>query len=51
MIFCNHFLIAKGKGILAIPSEQTDTFKSLLLAYYEGKEEKKIKNGCKKSAI
>lgn len=48
VIFCNHFLIAKGKGILAIPSEQTDTFKSLLLAYYEGKEEKKIKKWLQK---
>lgn len=42
-IFTNHYLISKGKGIISIPTEVIDEFKSLLIAYYEGKDVKKIK--------
>ena len=47
VIFSNHYLISKGKGIIAIPSELTDEFKDLLISYYEGKEEKQIKKFIK----
>ena len=47
IIFCNHYLISKGKGIIAIPAELTEEFKNLLIPYYEGKDEEKIKNFIK----
>ena len=46
VIFCNHYLISKGKGIIAIPVELTEEFKDLLIHYYEGQDEEKIKNIC-----
>ena len=47
VIFSNHYLISKGKGIIAIPAELTEEFKDLLIPYYEGKDEKKIKKFIK----
>lgn len=43
VIYSNHYLISKGKGIIAIPAELTEEFKDLLILYYEGKDEKQIK--------
>lgn len=48
VIFSNHYLISKGKGIIVIPAELTEDFKELLISYYEGKDEKKIKIFIKK---
>lgn len=40
VIFANHFLIARGLGIIAIPAELADEYKRLLLHHYEtGKKE------------
>ena len=47
VIYSNHYLISKGKGIIAIPAELTEEFKDLLIPYYEGKDEKKIKKFIK----
>ena len=47
VIFCNHYLISKGKGIIAIPAELTDEFKDLLIPFYEGKNGKNIKKFIK----
>ena len=47
VIFSNHYLISKGKGIIVIPSELTEEFKDLLIPYYEGKNEKQIKKFIK----
>ena len=47
VIFSNHYLISKGKGIIAIPAELTEEFKDLLIPYYEGKDENKIKKFIK----
>ena len=47
VIFCNHYLISKGKGIIAISSELTEEFKELLILYYDGKDEKQIKKFIK----
>lgn len=47
IIFSNHYLIARGKGVIAIPSELTEEFKNLLIPYYEGKDEKNIKKFIK----
>ena len=43
VIFSNHYLISKGKGIIAIPAELTAEFKDLLISYYEGKDQSIIK--------
>ena len=47
VIYSNHYLISKGKGIIAIPAELTEEFKDLLIPYYEGKDENKIKKFIK----
>ena len=47
VIYSNHYLISKGKGIIAIPAELTQEFKDLLIPYYEGKDENNIKKFIK----
>lgn len=47
VIYSNHYLISKGKGIIVIPAELTQEFKNLLITYYEGKDENKIKKFIK----
>ena len=47
IIFINHYLISKGKGIIVIPAELTGEFKDLLIPYYEGKDDKEIKKFIK----
>lgn len=47
VIYSNHYLISKGKGIIAIPAELTQEFKDLLIPYYEGKDSIKIKEFIK----
>lgn len=50
VIFANHYLISKGKGLLVIPEKEVSEFKRLLVRYYEGKDVLKImefmKNRC-----
>lgn len=47
VIFANHYLISKGHGIIVIPSELTEEFKTLLLSYYKNRDEIKIRNFLK----
>lgn len=47
VIFSNHYLISKGKGIITIPVEIIDEFKNMLIAYYEGNDENNIKKFIK----
>lgn len=47
VIYSNHYLISKGKGIIAIPAELTEEFKDLLIPYYEGKDGNKIRRFIK----
>lgn len=47
VIFINHYLISRGKGLISIPTELTEEFKELLIAYYEGKDELKIRKFIK----
>ena len=47
VIFSNHYLISKGKGIIVIPAELADDYKKLLIDYYEGKDKTKIKEFLK----
>jgi len=51
VIYSNHYLISKGKGIIAIPAELTEEFKDLLLPYYEGREEEPIKKFIKEKCF
>ena len=43
IIFANHYLISKGKGLLAVPFELVPEFKKLLIAYYEDYDNESIK--------
>ena len=47
VIFSNHYLISKGKGIIVIPADKTEEFKSLLIPFYEGKDNEKIRKFIK----
>ena len=44
IIYANHYLIGKGKGIIVIPVEKIDEYKSLLIKYYETNNNKQIKD-------
>ncbi len=49
VIFANHFLIGRGKGLLVIPEKDVAKFKKLLVEYYEGRNEEIkefMKNNC-----
>ena len=48
VIFANHYLISKGKGLIVIPVEKIDDFKNMLIDYYETDNNKKIFNFIKK---
>ena len=43
VIFANHYLISKGKGLLDIPYHDVSKFKRLLIEYYEDKDVVSIK--------
>ena len=47
IIFANHYLISKGKGLLAVPYELVSEFKKMLIDYYEENDTKSIKNFLK----
>lgn len=47
VIFANHYLISKAKGLIVIPNEKVEDYKKLLILYYEGKDVKSIKNFLK----
>lgn len=48
VIFANHMLISKAKGLIVIPNDKVEEYKKLLISYYEGKDEKSIKDFLKK---
>lgn len=48
VIFANHYLIARGLGLIVIPEDKIDEFKDLLITFYEGKGKTKIKTFLKK---
>lgn len=47
VIFANHLLISKAKGLIVIPNDKVEEYKKLLISYYEGKDEKSIKDFLK----
>ncbi len=48
VIFANHYLISKGKGMIVIPAEKVNKYKKLLIDYYETDNDKKIFDFLKK---
>ena len=48
VIFANHYLISKGKGILIIPEKSVSKFKRLLVRYYESNDLNEISAFMKK---
>lgn len=42
IIYANHFLISHGEGLLVVPEKNTNKFKKLLIAYYEGSDKFEI---------
>ena len=38
VIFANHYMITKGKGLIVIPESHVPEFKRLLVAYYEDRD-------------
>ena len=47
IIFANHYLISKGKGLLVVPYELVAEFKKLLISYYEDYDNESIKKFLK----
>lgn len=47
IIFANHYMIQHGLGLLVVPESIVSEFKQLLVAYYEGRDEEKIKTFLK----
>jgi len=47
VIFANHFLISKGKGVIVVPVELVEEYSKLLISYYEGKNVREIKKFLK----
>ena len=42
VIFANHYMIAKGQGLIVIPESHVPEFKQLLVAYYEDRDNGEI---------
>ena len=43
VIFANHYLIGQGQGLIVIPESDVSEFRTLLVAYYEGRDEVNIR--------
>ena len=44
VIFANHYLISKGKGLIVIPDNLVSEYKNLLIKYYESDTDDEIMN-------
>ena len=44
VIFANHYLIRKGKGLIVIPDNLVSEYKNLLIKYYESDIDDEIMN-------
>lgn len=49
VIFANHLVISNAKGLIVIPNDKVEIYKSLLISYYEGRDEKSIRQFLKQS--
>lgn len=50
VVFANHFLISKAKGLIVIPEGRVEEFRKLLIDYYEDKDTESIKYFLKNHA-
>lgn len=48
VIFANHLIISKAKGLIVIPNDRVEEYKKLIISYYEGKDEKSVVDFLKK---
>ena len=51
VVFANHYLISKGKGLIVIPSDKVEKYKKLLVDYYESNNDKEISEFLKKECF
>ena len=51
VLFANHYLISHGGGILVIPEQSVPEFKQLLVLYYEGNDDGKIREFMRRVCI
>lgn len=51
VIFANHFLVSKGKGILVVPYEKVPAFRKVLVKYYENENDCTAKDFLLKECI
>ena len=51
VIFANHFLISKGKGLIVIPCEFVNDYKKLLIEYYETNNRENIAKFIKEKCV
>lgn len=42
VIFANHYLISKGKGLIVIPDNKVEEYKKLLIDFYESNNNEEI---------
>uniref|UniRef100_UPI0025A9A436 Fic family protein n=1 Tax=Faecalibaculum rodentium TaxID=1702221 RepID=UPI0025A9A436 len=47
VIFANHLLLSQACGLLTVPEEKVDRFKTLLIEYYEGRDTESIRSFLK----
>ncbi len=47
ILLANHYLIGKGEGLLVIPEDRVNEFRTLLIAYYEGTDDERIRKFMK----
>ncbi len=48
VIFANHYLISKGKGLIVVPDDKVSEYKKLLIEFYETNNKEKITEFLKK---
>lgn len=51
IIFANHYLISHGAGLIVVPENLTGEFKKLLVDYYEGIDEEKIRTFLREKCL
>lgn len=51
IIFANHFYISKGLGLIYIPAEMVEEYKTLLVDYYENGDKKAIREFLRKNCF
>lgn len=51
VIFANHYLISKGKGLIVVPDTKVKEYSKLLIEYYETNNNKKISEFLKNECI